>query len=335
MATQYAFASEDAVWQCLSDILSKKIKISDIEISIENLSWASFHVKYEGKPYHQSLTTTAMKGLVEYQRLLYQSVGILTGASKVSSLTDDEKRAYELVFYIKEGSSEGDASGENTIKGIAQSALNHMTSRQTFIAACLLIVCFFGADPLKTLIGNKVELGKITAEKARDEASHQEIMAFIERDKEKDQIIKEAVAQSAKASAILDANIKAIDAVVRNASQVDRLTVGRSVISGGAVDELTRQTRRQSETSTETGTFFAYGVDKASAERFRVRLVDVATGVSFYADLDDPLAHERYYNVIQRAIFREVAIRIRLSAKKIGGNYVEAKILKASRFRER
>ncbi len=66
---------------------------------------ANIKLYFKGENYHSSMPASCIKGLWEYQQSLYRGVAeLLYGSSRITVLTKEDLKNFELVFKISEGS---------------------------------------------------------------------------------------------------------------------------------------------------------------------------------------------------------------------------------------
>ena len=91
-----------------------------------------------------------------------------------------------------------------------------------------------------------------------------------------------------------------------------------------------QSTRRRAVKVTIKGLFTVSNVDTKTPGGFTVRFEEVNGDRNITANLNDVVLAERYKNVIERATFSKKVIKVTLSARRIGDDYLDAKVLKAS-----
>jgi hypothetical protein len=324
--------TEDVAWQTLKQALNREIDFENTVLSFERAKWARFDLVLEGEQFKQSLTPSSMKGLIDFQNAFYHSVGILLKNSpRIIQFTDKERESFELVFTVGPGSSDVTAEGQKGLFELGKELVGKMSGRQTFILALLIAILYFGNTTAISYIQGTVETKKIDRESERDKDLHDVIKQMSKDDVERMKILNDALKTSGKARAINEENEEALDSIVRNSAKADRIVIQGRSLNKGAIQSITRTTRRKSEMKSITGSYIVVGVDTSDPDVFRVRLQEDGMSESIInADLEDAVVYSRYHRVIQKAEWSRTPIRVTLSARIVGSEVQQAKIIKAS-----
>lgn len=343
-----AIDTEESAWSLLRQIIDKEVDPESITLSFENADWLNFHFYLKGQKYQQSLTASAMKGLIEYQTATYRSVAlILTDRGNVTLLSDKQKEKFELIFRISGGSTGADADG----KGIAESlntaavleAVKKMTKGQIFTLLLTFLVMSYGGGIYAEHLRGITEVERIKADDAKDarqveaddkkDARRQEtIDKLIEADKEKSKLLEKLISQNEKANEIVVNHENAADVILKNTDGAEYVVLQGRKIDREQLDTLNKQTRRRAQPIFIDAEFIVRGNAPLESGGFNLTLENTKTGQVFTAALIDPIVIEKS-GPIQRAEWNSKPVRLHIKAKDKGDGPYEAEIVRA--FRQR
>ncbi|BCH58949.1 hypothetical protein [Agrobacterium vitis] len=354
MTTIITISSEDDAWRVLSDILNDKIDAEDVELDFGDAAWAKVHLNFKGDIFHQTVTASMMRGIVEYQAAFYRTAALLIkDDARVNRLTDQEKDDLELIFKVEEGSSELNADAAEQLKGVLGKCVDKMGSKQVFATALVVALLFFGSPQVANYLNNDVEktrietafkeeTARIEAETKRQEIASTErrdtlqvIKDLVQENKRKTDLLEQAYKESAAAKHVGELNREAVGEIIRNSSKADEITIQGVTLQQNLIREITRSQRSSSQDVTIQDEFQVVGVVSEDDYSFVVRLQRVSTGEIIVATLDDPLLSARHHKAIQQAEWKRAAVVVKISARKVGDSYKDAKILRAFTPRKR
>ena len=321
-------ANEDQAWEALRGILDGTIDPETSQLDFSAAEWVNFHVNYKGPKLQRTLTPSLMLGIVEYQRSLYRAIALVTkGDSRITKLTDDEKDEFELLFTVEEGSTDLLAKAQEIIDAVSGKVFDNMTSAHKMICVLVIALLFFGSQGFEAYLSSSAEVRKIEAQADRDKELTEIIKGL---SSERSKIVDKAAEAVPQAGEVREEAASAYDNIVRNAGGVDSITVQGVSIGSDVIQRLTQSTRRRAVKVTIKGLFTVSNVDTKTPGGFTVRFEEVNGDRNITANLNDVVLAERYKNVIERATFSKKVIKVTLSARRIGDDYLDAKVLKAS-----
>ncbi len=354
MATVVSITSEDDAWRVLSDILNNKIDADDVELDFGDAKWAKVHLNYKGEIFHQTVTASMMRGMVEYQAAFYRTAALLIkDDARTNRLTDQEKDDLELVFKVEEGSSELNAEAAEQLKGVLGKCVDKMSDKQVLTAVIVVALLFFGSPQVANYLNNDVEktrietafkeeTARIEAETKRQEIASTErrdtlqvIKDLVQENKRKTDLLEQAYKESEAAKRVGELNREAVDEILRNSSKAEEVTIQGVTLQQNLIREITRSQRSSSKDVVIKDQFLVVGVVSEDDYSFVVRLQRVTTGEVIVATLDDPLLSAKHHKAIQQAEWKRAAVMVHISARHVGDAYKDAKILRAFTPRKR
>jgi hypothetical protein len=336
-------ASEADAWDALKWLLANRREADKAELDLTDLSWGHFNVTYRGDIFHQTVTASIMRGLVEYQNDLYRAFArVLKDDGRVTRLTDEEKADFELVFEVREGSTAliGEAA---KIAGALSGAVKKMTGRQTLIAILVLLLLAFSGYGLSAYFQYTVDMRKIESEeKGRqyDLQERKDLYDLLERltapgasTPDAGKTLGSALKASGSAAEVLDHLRHGYDEIVRSAGGVDQLVIQDTEISAAVIKEITKSSRATSEKIMVRGTFTVTAVESDDPRSYTVHLENDDEVI--IAKLEDPLVSKRYANAIANAEWSGNPVVVHMTARRVGTLIRDATITKAYAPRSR
>ena len=320
--------SEQKVLDTLKRVLDGSLDATDVTLDFTHADWAKFDLRLSGPKFHKSLTPSIMSGLIDYQTALYKSLALLTkNDPRINKLRDIEKTQLELIFIVRNGSSEIEADGKNPLLRLASMLADKMSGKQLLIATLVLGLMYFGSASFSAYLNYEAGVSK-------DDTQKETLLGLTQHDEAFVKAISDAVKASDLAAQVQRQSFDGFEALVRRSEESNGITLQGKELSKGDVQELNRQTRRSAKPITFSIEANILSVDSSSPDGFAVRIEDVDSGEIISASMFDPIVIEQYGRIIQSAEWDKRRIRVLISGRRIGEQTVEAKIIKVSRIRK-
>lgn len=155
---QSVVINNDNIIEQLKWLLANPETIDNSHLEIGDI--APIEIKLIGNVFHNSLTSTIMRGLLELQESIYRSYAIAkNGDDNLSNLTSYEKERLELIITIRPGCTEIIAD----IRGLIQDfkdLLADMTPKQKLAVIGLVLLTVFGCYAVTQLKDYHIEKDK-------------------------------------------------------------------------------------------------------------------------------------------------------------------------------
>tara|TARA_R110002124_G_scaffold102820_1_gene251195 strand:- start:6119 stop:7336 length:1218 start_codon:yes stop_codon:yes gene_type:complete len=134
--------NDDNIIQNLKALLENPEQFADAHIKIGHI--APLEIKLKGAQFHHSLTSTVMKGLLDFQEGLYRSYCIAKyNSSDLRYLDENERNKLELVIVVNAGCTEILATIQSAIDSIKEFCVD-MTPTQKIVALSLILLAITG-----------------------------------------------------------------------------------------------------------------------------------------------------------------------------------------------
>lgn len=282
---------------------------------------ANLHATIKGAEYHGTIPGELARALWELQDEFYRAAAYaLHGDGRISRLTADERECFELVFAVKEGSSEIDADLGNFWSKLGDGFVKMKSEHKKTVLIVIALVVAVGWG------GGKLYDTYAEVEKAKIEAG-----ADKDREVEKTRQMK-LIADLATKIPAVDRFDKAANegarAVIKGAKNADSITLNRTHFDKTAIDEINqRAAKDKAEPKIFTTEFRIVGLEsrdrslKVSLEARDVKQFSVIIGDDDDADAD--LLHAVWSAARERRL-----ITLEISATYIRGQMKTAQVIR-------
>ncbi|WP_267427081.1 hypothetical protein [Methylobacterium sp. GC_Met_2] len=333
--------TEEMAWQALDDLLKDRIDARDYELDFSHAVWVRAKFTFKGDGFNQSLFSSTMKGIIEYQNSYYRTVAqVLKKEPNIGRLTNEEKDAYELNFSIKEGSSEVDSDVYKQLAKLGEKVVQGMSPKQRYSLVILIALLLFGAYTVPRYLDHVENVKKSDTEleekKSSDEREKHVVDAAREMSKETSEhmrILADAVKNIQGAREINDESIDGIDSLVRHSYRASSVTLQGTTLQSEQIEEITRRTRRKPQDITVRRPYKVLAVDGTAERGFIVKLQEPTSDGILTAILSDAVVREKYGRVIQTALWAKSVINVQVAGRKIGEEIIDARIISAGRIK--
>lgn len=170
---EHIINSEASFLKLANSVLAGNHTIEAKDIRFDG--WPTIKVYLKGERYNSSLPATAMEGLLDLQEALFQGYAELVHDSSDLRRLRGLKQQMELVFYIKEGSSDTSAPADGFLNSLLEGMapmFENMSGDQALMAVIFMTASVAGVWAFKLWQENKTErvvheeqtkqLGKVT-----------------------------------------------------------------------------------------------------------------------------------------------------------------------------
>lgn len=138
--------SEEEALLILNQALNGEISDDDTVV-LKFDGWPTFNLEVEGERYHSTVTSSLMKGLLEYQQVINRIFADSVYAKGARALTDEDRGNLELTFEVNEGCSDIAAQLQESMNRLGEKMIEKMTGGQlviTVLGLALAASLYFG-----------------------------------------------------------------------------------------------------------------------------------------------------------------------------------------------
>jgi len=203
---------------------------------------SGLHIKVDGDKYHATVPGELARGLWQFQAEVYEAAAYaLTGQSDIRRLTSEQRSDLELIFKVKEGSSDFWAALGGLFERLGEGFkdMDGAHKARTLILIALIVAGGYGfgkgAEVFRDIRKDE-EATRVT--EIREAAQTEQIKVFAD-----------AIAQSTIAQKFDQAMTKGVKDIVRSAPDAREIKAGRTVIDADDIQELNRRATRVTSTA--------------------------------------------------------------------------------------
>lgn len=156
--TANVIISDENLFQNLKELIENPERFIGANVEIGNIP--PLEIKLKGDQFNHSLTTTVMKGLVEFQEAINRSYCIARyNSSNLKYLEDYERDKLELVIVVNSGCTELVADFKDIVKNIKEFCVD-MTPNQKIAVISLFLAAFLAYSMVKSVESVLIEKSK-------------------------------------------------------------------------------------------------------------------------------------------------------------------------------
>jgi hypothetical protein len=213
----------------------------------------SFHAHIEGENYHASVPAGLARGLWELQEELYRAVAFaLYGDESYKRLTEEQKEKFELVFQVSEGSVDLLAPLETFFKELGEGfkTMDSSHKMKTLVAIALVMaVAWGGVTVQQSLADSKLKVAEIEADSQDKQGVRDMVLQQQKAHTEQLAAVADAVRTAAASSPAVGRFAKATEngtrAIIKGASDADRIVIGKAEFSREAILEVNQRAAKE------------------------------------------------------------------------------------------
>lgn len=317
-------ASENDAWNWIQSALDNSADFSDLsEIIFEG--WPEYRVKLDTG--NASVKSSLMEAFLSLQENLNRAYSLVRyDSSNLNKLTNEEKQALELEFFVRRGSSDVKTDPKHALADLGRSAVAKMNGRQAVIAVLGVALIYFGNSTLNGYLQGRLEMrrAEIASREKVEQLAAQRFLS--DQETQRMQILERALGASRVLPEAADHADEANRTLLKKIPPDAEAIIGQTQIDGYVANELAKNPRNESRVVTIRGRFTILRVDTTSLEGFRVRLKNLETDDEITAMLRDALLSEADKAAIQAAEWGKLPIDCVIEVTRRGGQTVDAVI---------
>jgi hypothetical protein len=312
--------SEAEAYQLLEQALSGRVPPFG-EVRFEG--WPKLEIHLRGKDFNSSLTPPVMKGLLAFQKGIYQSYAAAKYEDPSKRLSDEEKRALEIVVKVEPGSSDLKVDFQELAAELIKQVGGKMDSQTILIVVLTFLVLYFGSTTLKSYLDDRKELRlrEVSDETQRRTLEALEFNSAQETDRIR--ILAEAIGSRPQLQNVAAIAHDARTELVKGIGEADEATISGVSLTGKAAVTLVKNARRQSEEIRLDGLYRLVRLDWSDPAHARVKVWNLNTGLELDATLQDSMTGA-YRRILQEAEWSRKPVRLQINARRTGGDQYSA-----------
>ncbi|WP_313082544.1 hypothetical protein [Pulveribacter sp.] len=309
---------EDAI--AYLERLESGVQPDDITFEGE-LQW--LRIRVEGERYHATVPGELARGIWQFQEAVYSAAAYaLTGVGDIRKLTADQRSALELVFEVKDGSSDFWAALSGFLNKIAEGCANMdpVTKARLLIVIALIVAGGYGFGKAVDVFGDV----------RKEEIKAQQVLGLEQQQTRQMEIFTEALAGNKVAQKFDEAVTEGTKAIARSAPDATEIDVGRTKLDAERIEELNRRAPRvQTVPDVLDTSFRIFKVDVREPGVAKYVLAGDGTG-EFVATLNEANFSQADLTRVLEAAQKREQIRLEVLIARSKGEIRSAQIMQVS-----
>lgn len=301
--TAIAVNGEAGAWEFIAQALEGKYDNNVIELEFDN--WPQFHINIKGDRYNSTLPASLMKSLVDLQGHLYRVYADLVYGKSAKALSDDERKALEIVFKVEQGSSNVVADLSGFFTELGKSAMEKMTGTQVITAVLGVAALWTGASTYNAYLDDK--------QKALEEQNrHAVTMKLMEA--------------QPKLAGISNEHAASYNNILKSVPDATRVTLGETQLNRLQVEAITKQERKATELTRIDDKYLITSL-KIKPDSYRIEVLRVSDERTFPTELMKGYLTMAEMDQITKAFTSEVPINLKVLGRVRGDVITTANII--------
>jgi hypothetical protein len=307
--------SEEEAYQVL--LAAKEGRIEPFG-SLVFKGWPTLNLYLQGDKFHQSITPTVMRGLLEFQKGIYQSYAAAKYDHPTKRLSEEERDALEIRVDVNEGSSDFAINFQEIAIKLIQQLGGKMDPVHVLITVVSIAVLYFGTSSYKSYLENRKD---IRTKEISDDTQRKtlEAMQFAStQETERLKIMSDLAQNDHRIENITRIAYEAQTEVVKSMAAGNKAAIEGIPLPPGMAESLTRNARRKSTEVRLDGIYRLVKLDWTDPLKFRVRVYSTTTGTEFDADVQDDSLTGKYKEYLREAEWSRSPVSLKINAKVFG-----------------
>ncbi|HBT4804125.1 TPA: hypothetical protein MB363_003702 [Klebsiella quasipneumoniae subsp. similipneumoniae] len=314
--TNAAIVIENAetFWDVVDDFLQQEAEHpgADIPADIDFQGWPNLHINVKGEKFHSSLTSSMVYGLASMHESFQRAYALAKyGTSNLQRLTNEDKQSLDIIFKIKEGSTDSETDWSGTINQFlafltgafeGMTGVQKMTILLSLITALTVGGCYYlhtnSQDHAAGLNAQTQTTQTVVEGMTRSFELGSEIKRRGETSLSRE---IEAHGEDGKASLL-----KSV------ASDAESVKVGNQRYDGAALQDYRNRQSVDRERTERFDNFYIKGISRAgmSSPELNLSVVRVSNGESFTIKVAEDIARPAELKALASAIVTGEVVRI-------------------------
>ncbi|MDF2417266.1 hypothetical protein GWP85_07005 [Acinetobacter beijerinckii] len=322
----------------LEKILNNEIDTAHLNIKVKNFTPFNLHVS--GDKFHQTITSSVMKGFLEMQTAIYKSYSLIRYNDEVpNKLTQDDRDELELEVKVLDGSSGFNVDWDSLFNALIEKTVGRMTGKQVYISVLFLIATFGGHSFYQSYIESQTDIRKAEIElKAKQQESDERletIKTINEANKRTLDVLEKAVIAEPKNKIIKSDAKEATTQLIKSVRSADNVEFQNAMeFSGGAAREITTSSKSSWEPKRIDGEYIIQYVDSSNAAKRKIRIKSVETGQTIVAVLENDTLDQKILNIIKNAEWGYTKVFLKIKTQTSNGKFKDSIIIGANNTRQ-
>lgn len=274
--------------------------------------WPNLHINVKGDKFHSSLTSSMVAGLTSMHESFQRAYAVTKyGTPNLQRLTNEDRQSLDIIFKIKEGSTDSDTDWSGTINNAIEflkGAFEGMTGIQkmTVLIALITALTVGGSYYLNQSVQSEAVAADATVQSTRivvDGMNKAYELANLAKQRGETALSREIENHGEAGKSSL---IKSV------ASDAERITVGQDTYTGAQLRDYTSRQSVDRERKESFDNFYIKGIQRAglTSSELNLTVVRVSNGESFTMKVAEDIARPEELEKLAKSIVSGEVIRI-------------------------
>lgn len=334
--TEIIISNESDAVNLLERILSNQLDTSHLNVKVENFTLFNMHVA--GEQFHQTITTSVMKGFLDMQSAIYKSYSLIRYNDEIpNKLTQFDREDLELEVKVIDGTSGFEVDWDKLLNNLIDKTFGRMEGKHILIAVLSAIILYAGYSSYQTYISNQTEIRKLELEqKAKEHESKERldtIKMLTEPNNKALEILEKAIIEEPKVKTMQNDARKVTESMVKSVRQADTIEFQHAVsFSGAAAREITSSNKSKWEAVRIDGLYQIIHLDSSNAANRKIKIKNIDNGQELTAVLENDSLDQKNLNLIKNAEWGYSNVFLKIRALTLNGTYKNAEIIGAAKL---
>lgn len=295
--------------------------------------WPTLNLYLQGEKFHQSITPTVMKGLLEFQKGIYRSYAAAKYDHPAKRLSEKERDELEIRVDVNDGSSDLEVNFQELAEKLFAQMVGKMDAQDIVITIVTIAVLYFGTSAYRSFLENRKE----TRIKEISDETQRETLAALkytsEQETKRAQIIADLAKDNSKVDNIAQIAFDAQTDVVKALAAGSTAKVEGIPLTAEVAESLTQNARRKSEEVRLDGVYRLIKLDWTDPSKFKVKVFNTKSGITLDAEVQDDSLTGKYKEALREAEWGRSPVVLKINAKTFGDElYRNAVVISAEKY---
>ncbi|MDM6729867.1 hypothetical protein QUG33_10470 [Citrobacter braakii] len=316
--------SADSFWNVVEDFLNRDAAGPnvDLPVDLDFQGWPNLHINVKGDKFHSSLTSSMVYGLAGMHESFQRAYALAKyGTSNLQRLTNEDKQSLDIIFKIKEGSTDSDTDWSGTINQFLEfltgafegmTGVQKMTILLSLITALTVGGCYYLYTSSQDHAADLSSQTQTTSTVVNGMTRSFELGSEIRRRGETP-VSREIEAHGEDGKASL---LKSV------ASDAESVKIGSQQFNGAALQDYRNRQSVDRERTERFDNFYIKGISRSgmTSTELNLSVVRVSNGESFTIKVAEDIARPEELKTLAGAIVTGEVVRISYLEVKENGH---------------
>lgn len=285
---------------------------ADLPIDLEFRGWPNLHINVKGEKFHSSLTSSMVYGLANMHESFQRAYAMAKyGTANLQRLTNEDKQSLDIIFQIKEGSTDSETDWSGTINqflAFLTGAFEGMNGTQKMAILMTLIIALTVGGCFYAHTNSQDHIAGLNAQTQTTQIVSNGMTKAFELGAEVKRRGETAVSREIEAHGE-DGKASLLKSVAQDAESVE---VGNQKYDGAALQDYKNRQSIDRERTERFDNFYIKGISRSgmTSSELNLSVIRVSNGESFTIKVAEDIARPEELKALAGAIVTGEIVRI-------------------------